>query len=169
MQIVPVDKISQDHIRQINQIFKDLELRTYLSYSEEDGLGIKKTQQFIKTKKKELKQKQSIFWVALEGDEVQGVLEMRFFLLTKQKHKMSFGIWVRKDKHKTGIGSMLMEHLISYAKSNGVKRIEGEVYCKNTAALALYKKYGFEIEGTLKCAVYYKGVCEDLYCIAKLL
>ncbi len=169
MEIVTVDKLNQKHIKQINQLFNHPEVLKYLNYSKEDGLDLDDTKRFVLTKKKELKERKSMLWTALEDGEIQGVIEARFFPFTKQRHKLSFGIWVRPDKHRTGIGSKLMEELISYAKTNGYTRIEGEVYCQNKAALGLYKKYGFAIEGKRERATYYYGMYYDDYIVAKLL
>jgi len=39
----------------------------------------------------------------------------------------------------------------------------------NQAGVALYKKYGFEIEGTKKSSVFVNGVYVDEYYMAKIL
>ncbi len=44
----------------------------------------------------------------------------------------------------------MMEKLINHAKQIGVVRLESHVRTINTSAINLYKKFGFEIEGTLK-------------------
>ena len=57
---------------------------------------------------------------------------------------------VAKDAQGQGIGSMLMKELISRAPELGVAKIFLEVRESNEAALALYKKFGFEQIGIRK-------------------
>jgi ribosomal protein S18 acetylase RimI-like enzyme len=48
-----------------------------------------------------------------------------------------------------GVGSALMEAGIAWCRREGVEKIELSVYPGNTAARALYEKYGFREEGRL--------------------
>lgn len=56
-------------------------------------------------------------------------------------------IVVKKSYRKNGIGSALLEHLISYANSKNLKTVTLEVNEHNQPALILYKKFGFEQVG----------------------
>ena len=47
-------------------------------------------------------------------------------------------------------------------------RLELTVYTDNAAALALYRKFGFEIEGTLKAYAFRDGRFIDAYTMARL-
>ena len=47
-------------------------------------------------------------------------------------------------------------------------RIELTVYTDNAAALALYKKFGFEIEGTHKQFAFRNGTYIDSYSMARV-
>lgn len=80
---------------------------------------------------------------------------------------------VKKDIRHQGIGSLLLEKLIEIVKNynlnaddywspihNKINSITLEVNCKNTPAIELYSKYGFEKVGTRK--KYYKGI-EDAF------
>jgi ribosomal protein S18 acetylase RimI-like enzyme len=42
-----------------------------------------------------------------------------------------------------GIGSLLLEHIEKYAKSEGVSRLQLMVYQQNESAIAFYKKHGW--------------------------
>lgn len=66
----------------------------------------------------------------------------------RTKHKASIGISVLKDYWHQGIGSMLLQQLIDYAKTMGsIKTIYLEVISENIRAINLYKKFGFEVYG----------------------
>ncbi|MBL8192483.1 MAG: GNAT family N-acetyltransferase, partial [Blastocatellia bacterium] len=47
-------------------------------------------------------------------------------------------------------------------------RLELEVYCDNDAAIALYKKFGFEIEGRLVKFSFREGEYVDAFFMARL-
>jgi putative acetyltransferase len=50
-----------------------------------------------------------------------------------------------------------MARAVEWARSNDVvQRVQFDVYARNEAALGLYRKFGFEIEGRHKRA-YFKG------------
>lgn len=67
--------------------------------------------------------------------------------LIKLNHIVTFGITILKEYCGLGIGSILIEKIIEWAKFNDVEKIELEVFEKNTSAIMLYKKFGFIEEG----------------------
>lgn len=68
-------------------------------------------------------------------------------------------IAVRKEWQRRGVGSLLLENLISKAKKLNLKFLTLEVRASNKAAQKLYKKYGFVIEGIRRN--YYVKPLED--------
>jgi RimJ/RimL family protein N-acetyltransferase len=68
-----------------------------------------------------------------------------------------------------GIGTMLFEQMERWAKEKEIHRLELTVMVHNEAALALYKKMGFEIEGRKKHSLLINGTYVDEYCMAQLL
>lgn len=88
-----------------------------------------------------------VMYLALTGDEIVGDASIAGYN-NRMRHRANLGISVAKKCWNMGIGSMLMEHIISYCKSHDIEQIDLEVRCDNTSAIALYKKYGFEVFGT---------------------
>ncbi len=72
-----------------------------------------------------------------------------------------FTIAVDKDYRQRGIGIKLLEHLIKESEKYAVAEIWLEVSTKNTAAISLYEKFGFEVMGVRKN--YYQKLGEDAY------
>lgn len=60
-----------------------------------------------------------------------------------------YAILIRSDLKGRGLGWMLMQLIIEYAKSEGLKYIDGDVLSENTVMLAMCRDLGFEISGDL--------------------
>lgn len=71
------------------------------------------------------------------------------------RHCAELGICVRADYRGQGVGRALMERSIAWARESGViRRIELQVLARNTIAIQLYEKLGFQHEGRHPRAVY---------------
>lgn len=80
-----------------------------------------------------------------------GNLQFRGGNRQRTKHAGEFGISVLKDYWGNRIGYNLLSQLIEWAKKNKIiKKINLEVREDNRSAIALYKKLGFELEGTIR-------------------
>jgi RimJ/RimL family protein N-acetyltransferase len=69
-----------------------------------------------------------------------------YFHLEKENNLIWFGICVNKKYQKFGIGSLILNNVISFAKLNNLKSIHLTVDCENIAAINLYTKYKFKIK-----------------------
>jgi ribosomal protein S18 acetylase RimI-like enzyme len=70
-------------------------------------------------------------------------------------HKLYVGGLAVHPAHAgKGYGFILMQDIISFARENNRSRVDLSVSTENEKAIALYKKCGFEIEGTLKNFTY---------------
>ena len=67
-----------------------------------------------------------------------------------------------------GIGKSLLNSALAKAKQKGLTRIELTVRESNKAAIALYKKFGFAIEGLHRNAVCINGKYENHISMALL-
>jgi putative acetyltransferase len=87
----------------------------------------------------------------------------------RRAHAASLGMAVHDAWHGKGVGSALMKAALDLADNwLQFSRIELTVYTDNVAALALYKKFGFEIEGTHKQYAFRNGAYTDSYSMARL-
>ncbi|MFM0335987.1 GNAT family N-acetyltransferase [Paraburkholderia fungorum] len=87
----------------------------------------------------------------------------------RRAHAASLGICVHDAWHRRGIGHALMTELLDVANNwLGLRRVELHVFADNHAALALYRKFGFEIEARQRGAVLRRGVLIDCYLMARL-
>tara|TARA_B100000683_G_scaffold240707_1_gene248105 strand:- start:74 stop:559 length:486 start_codon:yes stop_codon:yes gene_type:complete len=86
----------------------------------------------------------------------------------RTKHKASVVTGILKEYAGKGIGSRLFETLIRWAEKSPLCRLELTVMTHNKRAIALYQKFGFEIEGTQKGSLMVDGVLVDEYVMALL-
>ncbi len=76
---------------------------------------------------------------------------------------------VRLDWQRQGLGRQLLEAAEAWAIKRGAYRMQLRVMVHNAQAIALYKKFGFEIEGTLVRHLKIGDRFIDQYTMAKLL
>lgn len=87
--------------------------------------------------------------VAEREGEVIGHMGLEAYQKPRRKHVGTFGIAVAGQRQGQGVGSQLLQAAIDLADNwLNLSRLELEVYTDNQAAIALYQKYGFVIEGT---------------------
>ena len=85
-------------------------------------------------------------------------------------HRATLGMSVRKDFWRLGIGSAMMERLLSHARQSGFEQIELEVVTTNLRAVSLYLKYGFQVYGARTHGLKYPdGSYADDYLMRKML
>ena len=56
-----------------------------------------------------------------------------------------YAILLRSDLHGRGLGWVLMQLIIEYAKSAGLKRIDGQILQENSVMLKMCRELGFEV------------------------
>jgi putative acetyltransferase len=103
----------------------------------------------------------------LDGEIVGDAGMMRY--QARRSHAASLGMGVHDDFTGKGVGSALLGELIDMADNwLNLKRLELTVYTDNAAAIALYRKFGFEEEGLLKAFAFRSGSYVDAYAMARV-
>jgi RimJ/RimL family protein N-acetyltransferase len=83
-----------------------------------------------------------------------GELNLRRGSRAAFRHSAVLGISVAREWRNKGIGSVLMQCAIEWARTEGdLRRIELYVFATNAPAIRLYERFGFMIEGRRKGAV----------------
>lgn len=86
----------------------------------------------------------------------------------RNKHSAYIVVGIHEDYRGKGIGSLLFEELEQWALNHQLHRIELTVVTRNEAGISLYKKMGFEIEGTKRDSLFIDGEYVDEYYMAKI-
>ena len=84
-------------------------------------------------------------WAFVIGPEGSVAGYAFLWVLYEQAHLIN--IAVAREKRGQGFGEALLIHVLQYARAQGGEKIHLEVRESNEAAIALYKKHGFEVLG----------------------
>lgn len=110
------------------------------------------------------------FLLVAEADrEVVGNAGLHATGRGRRRHVANIGMSVRDDWQGRGVGTALLAALIDIADNwLNYHRLRLEVYTDNAAAIALYRKFGFEVEGTLRDDAFRDGRYVDSYTMGRL-
>jgi putative acetyltransferase len=107
--------------------------------------------------------------VACVDDEVVGNLGLHTLDRPRRRHVGQIGMGVRDDWQGKGVGSALMVAALDLADNwLNLLRIELTVYTDNAPAIALYSRFGFVVEGTLRSYAFRNGRFVDAQYMARV-
>jgi putative acetyltransferase len=87
----------------------------------------------------------------------------------RRRHVGGLGMCVHDDFQRRGIGAAMMAALVDAADNwLDLKRLELTVYVDNAPAIGLYRKFGFEVEGTRRCDAFRDGKYVESFEMARL-
>ena len=96
--------------------------------------------------KSELKNQNSIYFIAKQSNEIIGFVGILLILDTAE----ITNIVVKKSFRGNGISKILMNHIINYCQEKNIVKINLEVNSKNESAINLYQSFGFKEVGLRK-------------------
>jgi RimJ/RimL family protein N-acetyltransferase len=111
----------------------------------------------------------STIFVAEEENKLVGYLIVNGGSSKRTLHSAYLVVGILKSYRGKGVGTKLFQELEAWALAHQIHRLELTVVSQNKAGLALYKKMGFEVEGTKKDSLFIAGEYVDEYYMAKLL
>ena len=108
--------------------------------------------------------------VACIDREVVGQIGLHTFPNQPRRHHVAgIGMMVRDDWQGKGIGTQLMQAVVDLAdKWLNLSRLELDVYPDNEPAIKLYKKFGFQVEGTQIGSAFRDGQYMDTLMMARV-
>ncbi|RON52611.1 GNAT family N-acetyltransferase [Pseudomonas frederiksbergensis] len=107
--------------------------------------------------------------VALHQGVVIGNIGLEQFSRIRRSHAGSIGMGVAVEWQGKGVGSKLLATALDVADNwMNLRRVELSVYADNEAAIALYRKFGFEDEGLFRDYAVRDGVLVDTLSMARL-
>ena len=113
--------------------------------------------------------KGSMIFVAEHDEQLIGYLGATTYTLRRVRHEVTIVIGILCAFTHQGIGTALFTTMEEWARKKRFHRLELTVITENVAGIALYKKRGFEIEGTRRDAYIINNRYVDEFMMAKLI
>lgn len=111
----------------------------------------------------------STIFVAEQDETLVGQITVVGSSLARKKHTAYIVIGIKQEFTGQGLGSKLFSAMEEWCREKGLHRLELTVMKHNIAALRLYEKNGFRIEGSKMHSLVMDGEYIDEYCMAKYL
>ena len=110
----------------------------------------------------------AVHLVALAGSEVVGWCDLRPKAAATQRHSAVLGMGITAPFRAQGLGTALLDAALRGAWDRGVRRVELVVRDDNSPAVALYRRFGFTVEGRLRRYLAFNDVYHDALLMARL-
>ena len=137
---------------------------------DENGISMAESEMQIFIDKQAQSENQ-ITLLAFLNDELAGIINITADQRPRVRHIGDIFLGIKKTFWGSGLGSILMEEAIEWAKTSGViRRLQLTVQKRNLAAIHLYEKMGFITEGLQeRGACIERGEFLDVYLMGKLI
>ncbi|WP_028694157.1 GNAT family N-acetyltransferase [Pseudomonas cremoricolorata] len=120
-------------------------------------------------KRLEMSSERRLPLVAVHEGQVVGAITLEQSSRIRQSHVGSIGMGVGSSWHGRGIGTRLMQAALAVADDwMNLRRVELTVFADNAAAIALYRKFDFEVEGQLRDYAIRDGAYTDALTMARV-
>ena len=109
--------------------------------------------------------------LALLNDEIAGLVNITADQRKRVRHIGDLFIVIGQKYWNNGLGSLLLEEVVEWAQASGIlRRLQLTVQTRNQAAVHLYQKHGFVIEGRQERGAYIgEGEFIDVYLMGRLI
>ena len=109
--------------------------------------------------------------LALLNDEITGLVNITADQRKRVRHIGDLFIVIGKKYWNNGLGNLLLEEVVEWAQASCIlRRLQLTVQTRNQAAVHLYQKHGFIIEGKQERGAYIEeGEFIDVYLMGRLI
>lgn len=130
----------------------------FLSFGENEfPRGLKEEEVSIETINNE---ENSIMILAIDDKKIVGIITINSSQKQRFRHVGVLGIGIKKSHCGLGLGNILMDEVIDWAKNNGItKKITLITRIDNLNAIKLYENKGFKVEGIFEK----ENLVKDIY------
>ena len=137
-----------------------------------DGDGILLTSEEMEVfLNKQASSDNQITLLAFLNDKIAGLVNITADQRKRVRHIGDLFIVIGKKYWNNGLGSFLLEEVVEWAQASGIlRRLQLTVQTRNQAAVHLYQKHGFVIEGRQERGAYIEeGDFIDVYLMGRLI
>jgi RimJ/RimL family protein N-acetyltransferase len=166
--LVNIREIREDDAASFRNLLTRVDEETQFMLLEpgERQITVEDQRQRIKTI---LSKNNQIIFVAENDNDLIGYLAAIGGDFKRNRHRVYIVIGILQAFIDQKIGTKLFTELEKWTRHHAVHRLELTVMVHNERAIRLYKKMGFEIEGTKKHSLVISGSYVDEYYMAKLI
>jgi len=107
-------------------------------------------------------------FVAVDDGRVVGWCDINPKTHETLRHSGVLGMGVAASHRGLGVGSALLGATLAASAAKGLRRVELVVRADNAAAIRLYQRHGFELEGRLRAYMIVDGTAYDALAMARL-
>ena len=137
-----------------------------------DGDGILLTSEEMEVfLNKQASSDNQITLLAFLNGKIAGIVNITADQRKRVRHIGDLFIVIGKKYWNNGLGSLLLEEVVEWAQASGIlRRLQLTVQTRNLAAVHLYQKHGFAIEGRQERGAYIEeGEFIDVYLMGRLI
>lgn len=162
-----IRKAVPDDAVRLSQLFKEVDQSNVMLY----GPGERQTTpEQIRKRITAVSESDTSEWLVEDiGGVLAGYLLIQGSALKRVKHTIYLVIGISEAFRGQGIGTRLFEEMEKWAVEHAIHRVELTVLAQNESARALYRKMGFEVEGTKRNSVFIDESYCDEYYLSKLI
>jgi len=165
--VLEIRQAVRNDAEQIVQVIKNAEDSGYMLFNPgERQISAESFAKFIDALN--ANEKSGIF-IACETQQVLGYVIVQHEKPQRVSHRAYLVAGVHSDSRGKGVGKALFAHVVEWAKTVSLHRLELTVIAGNEPAVALYQKMGFEIEGVKRDSLFIKDGYVDEYYMSRLL
>jgi len=162
METIRIERCTEQHINGLTALYNDSAVARQV-------LQMPYQAPEMWRKRLTLDNERQVTLVALHQDEVVGSANLEQYPRVRRSHCGAIGMGVAVAWQGRGLGTRLLAELLEVADNwMGLRRVELTVYTDNQPAIALYRKFGFEVEGQLREFALRDGVHADVLSMARL-
>ncbi|MGE0049362.1 MAG: N-acetyltransferase family protein [Acidithiobacillus sp.] len=110
----------------------------------------------------------SLLLVAEDGLSIVGNLTAVGGEVRRLRHVATLSLGVLRSHWGQGVGRGLLQHVVQWAESAQLHRLELTVHTANLRALSLYLQAGFQVEGVRRDSICVEGRYVDEYLMSRL-
>ena len=145
-------------------------LETDFTSLDKDGILLTNSEMGIFLEKQATSDNQITLLALLDG-EIAGLVNITADQRKRVRHIGDLFIVIGKKYWNNGLGSLLLEEVVDWAQASGIlRRLQLTVQTRNQAAVHLYQKNGFVIEGRQDRGAYIEeGKFIDVYLMGRLI
>lgn len=125
--------------------------------------------QSLREELKDAGNRKDFLMAAKENGELAGYIRAEKGRFARTAHTAYIVVGILKEYRGRGIGTHFFEDLDQWAEKERIVRLELTVECRNEAAVHLYEKSGFKVEGVRERSMLVNGKYVDEYYMAKVL